>query len=410
MSDLSPLRLSEAQLAGVRDALRDRIRDGLAHRDREIRALPAYLRRASPSARGRAVALDVGGTDMRAGEIEIGQGSARLIGHTVENALMERAARDGIGRDEFFDAQAAMIASVATDDPIAVGYCFSYPATITPEVEAILLEWTKGIRVADTVGQPVGKLLAAALAKRGKRVRAIPVMNDTVASLIAGSALAPDLPRTIGVIVGTGTNMAGFFPVRDIAKLGAEERAGWRDDEPMAVNLESGAFNPPGVLAEWDAALDRSLRPDERNKHQFEKAVSGAYLARLLWHAAGPESCRKAGFDLAAHLNDAAELVRRRDDPLLGEAARLILDRSADLVAAALAGLISVYGSGGEIGILVEGSLFHKTPGYPERVAQRLAALTPGAATRFIDAQSHPVAPNFLGAAATALRRRDSRS
>ena len=59
--------------------------------------------------------------------------------------------------------------------------------------DAVLIEWTKGVRIRDVVGKPVGALLRAALERRGKSVRAIPVLNDTVASLLAGAALAPEL-------------------------------------------------------------------------------------------------------------------------------------------------------------------------------------------------------------------------
>ena len=69
-----------------------------------------------------------------------------------------------------------------------------------------------------------GALLRDALRRLGKEARAIPVLNDTVASLLAGAALAPEFARPIGVIVGTGTNMAGFFPVGAIAKLARAER------------------------------------------------------------------------------------------------------------------------------------------------------------------------------------------
>ena len=76
-------------------------------------------------------------------------------------------------------------------------------------------------------------------------------MNDTVASLLAGAiARGGKHPEAfVGLIVGTGTNMAGFFRAERIGKL---------DESPiatMAVNLESGAFHPPHLTA-WDQAVD----------------------------------------------------------------------------------------------------------------------------------------------------------
>ncbi len=405
MANLDPLRLSTAQLASLRDAMAAAIFDGLRRPDREILALPAYLRRPATGITGRAVALDVGGTHMRAAEVEFGNGAARLLGEPVENNLMLQATGREFGADEFFDAQAKIVAAVATERDIAVGYCFSYPATITPQREAVLIQWTKGIRIRDVEGKKVGALLRDALRRQGKDVHAIPVLNDTVASLLAGAALAPEFARPIGVIVGTGTNMAGFFPVGAIAKLGTPD--GWRADETMAVNLESGAYKPAAILTEWDAALDASLRPEERNRHWFEKAVSGAYLPRLLHAAVGAEACAKAGFDPDDPAVDAGTVAALRHHPQLGEAATLIVERSADLIAAGLAALIDAYratgGSDARTGILVEGALFHKTPGYPERVASRLKELAPHNEAAFIPNEEGGVPANMLGAASAAL-------
>jgi hexokinase len=401
MTTLDPLRLSKAQLEGVRDRMAAAIRDGLAKPDQEIRALPAYLRRPAAGLSGRAVALDVGGTHMRAGEVELGGGTARLVGQVHENDLMLHATKRDFSRDEFFIAQAALVANVAKEREVRVGYCFSYPATITPDREAVLIEWTKGIRIRDVEGQKVGALLRDALRAKGKEARAIPVLNDTVASLLAGAALAPEFARPIGVIVGTGTNMAGFFPVGAIAKL--DTPPGWRPDEMMAVNLESGDFTPRDILTRWDDALDASLPPEKRNRQRFEKAVSGAYLPRLLREVVGAEVSAKAGFDPDDPKIDAGTVVALRGDAAQGEAATLLIDRSADLIAAGLAALIAAYGGPPRTGILVEGSLFHKTPGYPERVASRLKELAPHTEAAFIPNDGRGVPANMLGAASAAL-------
>ncbi|HXE17702.1 MAG TPA: hypothetical protein VN632_10765 [Stellaceae bacterium] len=401
LTSLDPIRLSTAQLAALRDAMAASIRDGLAKPDQEIRCLPAYLRRPAAALSGRAVVLDVGGTHMRAAEVELDGGTARLVSRIDKNDLMLDATRREFGRDEFFAAQAALIAGVSRERDIAVGYCFSYPATITPDREAVLIDWTKGIRIRDVAGQKVGALLRDALRDKGKEARAIPVLNDTVASLLAAAALAPQFERPIGVIVGTGTNMAGFFPVREIAKLGAP--AGWGPNELMAVNLESGDFTPRAALTTWDDALDASLPPEERGRQRFEKMLSGAYLPRLLREVAGRDSCARAGFDPDDPAVNAGTVVALRDHAELGAAATALIWRSADLIAAGLAALIAAYGNPARTGILVEGTLFHETPGYAARVASRLAELAASTEAVFIPNEAGGVPANMLGAAGAAL-------
>jgi hexokinase len=407
--DFSALRPTPDSLARLSGRIGDAILAGLVQPDREIKALPAFLRRPATGLSGRAVVLDVGGTHMRAAWIELGDGRAELLGPIRENELMRQATSHELGADEFFDAQAALVAAACPERDIVLGYCFSYPATITPEGEAVLIEWTKGIRIRDVAGRSVGALLRDALRRRGRTALRVPVLNDTVASLLAAAILAPRWDRHAAAIVATGTNMAGFYPAGAIAKLDAATRRRWPDDELMAVNLESGAFDPGDILTRWDEALDRASPPGQRGRQRFEKAVSGAYLPRLLYEVAGAAACAQAGFDPADPAVDAGDVARARDDPRLGKAAGLLIDRSADLVAAGLAALLRSYDAVGvstpRTAILVEGNLFHLTPGYAARVASRLGELAPRAEATFIATDGQAVPANMLGAASAALAR-----
>ncbi|MGH7074792.1 MAG: hexokinase family protein [Stellaceae bacterium] len=404
---LSSLAPGLDRLDRLAAAMGDAILAGLAAPDREIRALPAYLRKPTRDLTGRTVVLDVGGTHMRAAWVEMRAGEAALLAPVAQNELMLAAQKRELSTEEFLDAEADLIAAVCPERELSIGYCFSYPATVNRDRDAILIEWTKGIRVRGVEGLAVGALLADALRRRGRKVRAIAVLNDTVASLLAGAAMAPDYDRHIGAIVATGTNMAGFYPLAAMPKLAATDRQGWRGDEVMAINLESGDFTPRDALTSWDDALDAALPPDQRGNHRFEKAVSGAYLPRLLYDVAGRDACAASGFDPADPKTDAGTVVELRADPRLGEVARLLIDRSADLVAAGLAGLIRSYDAVGltapRTGILVEGNLFHLTPGYAARVVSRLGELAPKAEIGIIPKDSAAVPANILGAASAVL-------
>jgi hexokinase len=406
-ADLDALKLDLGQLSRLATRMRDAILAGLRVPGREVRALPAFLRRPERGLSGRTVVLDVGGTHMRAAWVEVRAGEAALLAPIAENRLMLEAQSRPLSIKEFLDAEADLVAAVCPEPEFSIGYCFSYPATITPGRDAVLIEWTKGIRVPGVERQAVGALLGDALRRHGREARTIAVLNDTVASLLAGATIAPQHDRHIGAIVATGTNMAGFYPVDSLSKLDAADRNGWNSDEAMAVNLESGDFTPSDILTPWDDALDTTLPTDQRGRQRFEKAVSGAYLPRLLHEVAGDTACTASGFDPTDPKTDAGTVVSLRSDPRLGEAARLLIDRSADLVAAGLAGLIFSYDAVGlaapRTGILVEGNLFHLTPGYAARVARRLGELAPQAKIGFIPKDAAAVPANVLGAASAAL-------
>jgi hexokinase len=174
----------------------------------------------------------------------------------------------------------------------------------------------------------------------------------------------------------------------------------------MAVNLESGNFTPPH-LTDYDDMLDDSDLEDSRGKQRFEKAVSGTYVPRLFRLAVGDETLLRSGIQLEA-LDAAAVAGCRGDLGIIGEAAASVINRSATLIAAAIAGLVKAYGPGCErTAVLAEGSFFRETSGYRERVEETLRDLLPEATlVQFLPyprGKDQPE-PNLLGAACAALQ------
>jgi hexokinase len=361
--DLGPLQLSRIELEAVRGALRERIEEGLATDGAEIGALLSYYPAPDHNLEGSALVIDTGGTNMRAAVVKIQKGGISHITHgPLKKRLTVRETK--MSASEFFAAQAELAKELGTPKGLPVGYCFSYPGQNTPDKDAVLLHWTKNIDIAGVPGTRVGAQLHQALAAAGLEPQRVHVLNDTVASMLGGALSHPELKadRFIGLIVGTGTNMSGFFGGQQAQKLPGDFPG------KMAVNLESGNFRPPG-LREIDEQLDRSS--DNVGRQRFEKAVSGYYLP-FLFDLLIPS---QAGFD--ARLGS-AQLVDFRDRGLEGTpctVAGALLARSADLVAAALAAVIDFYEGPEKVGVLAEGSLIWNDPKYAPRVADTLAQL-----------------------------------
>ena len=156
----------------------------------------------------------------------------------------------------------------------------------------------------------------------------------------------------IGLIVGTGTNMATFIPADKIKKLSPAYKA----NGLIPVNLESGNFHPPFLTAVDNTVDVISGNP---GKQRFEKAVSGMYLGDIL----------KATFPLEEFEDkfDAQKLTSIMNYPdiykeVYVEVAQWIYGRSAQLVAASLTGLIMLLKSYNKdirrICLVAEGSLF----------------------------------------------------
>lgn len=383
-------RLTENQLVDIADLLTARVKEGLAADGCEIKCLPAWLSRPAPGLTGKALALDAGGTNVRAARLRIAPGAATLLAGPA-SAPLPTGRDTPVDAPAFFGPQAALVQEVSTG-PLPLGYCFSYPAAVRPDRDAVLLRWTKEVQVEHVVGKPVGALLNDALKAINAPSGGVTVLNDTVASLMAAATLpaAATADGLIGLIVGTGTNMA-CFSKGPITKLGDDVTV----PESMAVNLESGNFTPPH-LADTDERLD--LASENPGEHRFEKALSGVYLGKLL-------AAEIPGLAGAAKKGAAAVTALRSHHnapPAARELAATILDRSADLVAAGLAGLTSVLvPRGGTIMVQAEGGLFWGAPGYKERVDQTLARLI-GDGTRVVIHRMDNA--NLIGAAVAALQ------
>jgi len=342
--------LTNAQLLEIANDLKTKIEAGLKNDGTEIKCLPTYIHHKKDGIKGEATVFDLGGTNFRAAVVSVGK-ETKITG-LVEKNITEMKT-DGFTETDLYKSQADAIKQLDLPANSSIGYCFSYPAQPMLNGDAELILWTKGVNIPGMAGNPIGAPMVKYLNNslnagfNGK----IAVVNDTITSLFAGLA-NPGYDAYIGLIVGTGTNMATFFPSDYIPKIAGME--GWSGETP--VNLESGNHHPPH-LTDFDAKVDEES--DNKGFQRFEKAISGMYLGRV-FRAVYPND----GFDQSL---DSAALSRMMNNPTdykpeYVETAFQIYERSAKLVAASIAGLIfnlnSAYPSVKKIQVLAEGSLF----------------------------------------------------
>lgn len=384
---IARLTLSPGQLGEIAQTLAERIRTGLEAEGREIAALPTFLPPPPPDLAGEALAADLGGTNLRAARVRLeGTEKAEFPAGPVARAL----GRAWKSAGEFFSAQAALAAEVASGASLPLGYCFSYPTRPLPDRDAVMLGWNKGVEVPGVLGRPVGAPLREALRAERVRTSRVTVLNDTVAALLGGiSAFSPAGAYSdfIGLIVGTGTNIAAFFPAKMLApRLGGAAYP----HERMAVNLESGNFHPPH-LSRDDDELD-ARRPDAL-RQRMEKAVSGKFLPELYaFLAESPAPGPRELFRLA------------RENSPAGRLAAAVVGRSADLVAAALAGTILVLRPAGRVGILAEGGVIANEAFYRQRTAETLRGILRASGSASLEADfALRENVNLIGAAVAAL-------
>ena len=345
-------KLENEQLKEIALSLRQKVEEGLAKENAEIQCLPTFITPKSNNINGKALVLDLGGTNYRVATVNFANHKATIHPENGWKKDLSVMKTPGFTREELFKELADPIGEIKRDVEMPIGYCFSYAAESLPDGDAKLLHWTKGVHIKEMLRQPVGKPFLEYLNERNEpKFTNIKVLNDTVASLFAGLTDS-NYDAYIGLIVGTGTNMATFIPADKITKLPASIQA----DGLIPVNLESGNFHPP-FLTTVDEMVDACS--DSRGMQRFEKAVSGMYLGEIL----------KSTFPLDEFEEkfDAQKLTTIMNYPDIHkekyvQVAHWIYNRSAQLVASSLAGLISLLVSYNKdikkVCLVAEGSMF----------------------------------------------------
>lgn len=345
-------KLDNEQLKGIAHAFREKVEEGLNKNNAEIQCIPTFILPKATDVKGKALVLDLGGTNYRVAIVDFSTEKPIIYPNNGWKKDMSIMKSPGYTREELFKELADLIVEIKREEEMPIGYCFSYPTESIPGGDARLLRWTKGVDIREMVGQFVGKPLLDYLNEKNKiRFTGVKVLNDTIASLFAGLT-DKSYDAYIGLIVGTGTNMATFIPSDKITKLDPECHV----QGLIPVNLESGNFYPPFLTA-VDDTVDATS--DSLGKQRFEKAVSGMYLGDIL----------KTAFPLEEFEEkfDARKLTAIMNYPdihkdIYVQVAHWIYNRSAQLVAASLAGLIALLKSYNRdihrVCLIAEGSLF----------------------------------------------------
>lgn len=264
--------LSALDAGALIDSFAGEAEAGLAGAPSSLAMIPSYLGVGAEIPAGKPViVVDAGGTNLRVCTVTFGSSGAPSIDNFSKCAMpgVERE----VGADEFFSFIASRVEPLL---PLAdnIGFCFSYPAEITPDCDGRLIRWSKQIKAPEVVGKFVGSELRDRLVPMGFKGR-VSVMNDTVATLLAGvsAGIRRNSSSYVGMILGTGTNTATVVPNAAIGKCPGLPRGG-----SMIVNLETGDFAKL-PLSDFDRRLhDLTLDP---GRYNFEKQISGGYLGQL---------------------------------------------------------------------------------------------------------------------------------
>ncbi len=391
---------------------------GLEGRDGALRMIPTYIEADNDFITDTPVlAIDAGGTNFRASLITISK-SGQIT--TTDTVSYRMPGIDGeISCEEFFNKIAGYIRPLA-EKVERIGFCFSYPTEILPGRDGRLIQFCKEVQAREVEGQLIGKNLLEALGTPHKQ---IVLLNDTVATLLAGKSAAPgrSYDSYIGFILGTGTNTCYIEKNHNILKNRDQNQ-----EKSQIINIESGDFGRP-PRTDLDILFDQTTT--NPGSYKFEKMFSGGYFGGLVLFvlktaaAEGVFSDETAmgvsGIDelpsweaneFAAGIENKSNILNRFINTEDAATCRLIIDalidRAAKLVAGSMSAVILKCGKGRTpekpILITVEGTTFYKLHNFRPRFEKYLNEHLTEERKRYIEftevAQS-----SLIGAALAAL-------
>ncbi|KAK6729974.1 hypothetical protein RB195_006802 [Necator americanus] len=286
-SVMAEFKLSNNTLRRMMTHMNDNMDRGLEGglEESTIAMLPSFVPELPDGTeRGKYVAMDLGGTNLRVMIMEIEPGENMRTKQF--NTRMPNAAMHGSG-EQLFDYIAKALADFliekdVANDNLPVGFTFSYPCDQTSLRSATLLRWTKGVTATGVVGKDVVKLLEEAIERDGRiQVEIVALINDTVGTMVAAAYEANHCD--LGVIIGTGTN-ASYM---EDAKAIIHGLANATEDYPhkqMIIDTEWGGFGDRGeaeyIFTQYDKIIDE--RSDHPGVNSLDKLVAGMCMGEVV--------------------------------------------------------------------------------------------------------------------------------
>lgn len=379
----------------VTEAFDTELKKALQNDCSSLHILPSFLSPPTGQEKGEYIALDMGGSNVRAVCLTLQGGGHYVIQRAIRKPLQDPVRGYDLTSVSATGAQlyafiADLVGMVAQPKKTySLGFTFSYPMKQDAADKACLTHWTKEIHTSNVIGHDIKTMLQWALEERGlKGIAPVAILNDTVGCLMAGAYTDPVV--CTGSICGTGYNTC-------YVETSLSNRNG-----PMIVDMESGNF-AVAPSNSYDEILDR--HSTDPGRQRFEKMVSGKYMGELLRlavldlaqqgllplsdksynelqkpFALGAEALNwlisdhpKSGALLGTMNLQDDMLYSARSRECLTAVARAIVTRAEKLIAASFTAILARYRTGDErMAVAVDGSVFEKMPGFSRGIERIL--------------------------------------
>lgn len=373
---------------------------GLTEARSSLKMIPSFAEPPTGYENGNYLVIDFGGSNLRLMQINLGEKATVL---KKEEVIIEEKIKTGT-KDELFDYITNFLHDFIKknnlDNPEQeqkLGFTFSFPVRKESITSGKLLKWTKGYDIKGIKGKDVVKLLNISMEKIGiKNVKIVALLNDAVGTLAYGKYTHKDCDT--GVILGTGTNAAY---IEDTSKITKQNISLTSISKRMMINTEWGNFNKLRRTG-YDRKLDEMS--ENPGKYKLEKMISAKYIAELTkiiindfivkndfsdnmksWdnnQLFDAEDISEIISDNSAELKLIKEKLRKFnvnnsvliDREILKSICKIVMDRSAKIVATLIVGIVLKMDR--ELNrvhlVAIDGTLYEKATGFKEKLKETI--------------------------------------
>jgi len=341
----------------------------------------------------KTIAMEVGGTNMRAGIGQVINGQFKFEETTLGQLRDEKRQKKTKFKsvDDFFNNLFHALPKVAgwikNNPNLPLSIIFSFPGKPVEQegsLDCLVKALTKEFEIPGMIGSNFGELLNKYLRdhqiiNQGEK-RQVAIFNDTPILV----------KKDFGLVVASGYNFAIKMTVGRLREIkGVDFAPGWRNDEEMIINLEAGGLDLASSNF-YDRKNKRSLlywldhTSQKLGAQLDEKQTSGDYLGKAMQIALTVLNHSQDGIDvnldrvkewksdyvshiLAKEWDKLPFRPAEKDYAKITKICEILKNRSAQIVASHLAGAAKMLGLN-EITVTAEGSVFWKMPGYKELV------------------------------------------
>jgi len=221
----------------------------------------------------KVIAIDAGGTNFRVALVTFDKDRKPSI-QRYKKVLMPGVKKE-VSKETFFQTFVDYLGEIINESS-KIGFCFSFPTEIFPNKDGRLIDFCKEIKAKEVIGELIGGNLLAAIKKSGyEKDKQVILLNDTVATLLAGNAFSQKriYDSYIGFILGTGSNCCYIESNRNIIK-----KSNLEPTKSQIINVESGSYGK-GPMGDIDRKYDGTT--SNPGLYTYEKMISGGYFGTL---------------------------------------------------------------------------------------------------------------------------------